>query len=87
MYVAPDKSRAVVFTYCTNYLNRAIGAKRINLQGLDPDRRYKVTELNVDKSCYSGSGQAFSGGFLMNGGFNPVLFKTFDSAVFLLEGE
>ena len=87
MYVAPDQSRAVVFAYCTNYLNRSVGAKQINLQGLDPDRRYKVTELNVDKSCFSGSGKSFSGGYLMHGGFNPVLFKTFESAVFLLEAE
>ena len=87
MYVAPDKSRAVVFTYCTNYLNRSVGGKRIRLQGLDPARRYQVTELNVEKSCYDGNGKSFHGEYLMNGGFNPVLFKTFTSAVFLLEAQ
>ena len=67
--------------------NRSVGGKRIRLQGLDPARRYQVTELNVEKSCYDGNGKSFHGEYLMNGGFNPVLFKTFTSAVFLLEAQ
>ena len=87
MYVSPDRRRAVVFTYCTKYQNRAVGAHPFRMDGLDPARNYKVTELNVDRSCWWGSGQMHAGDFLMNGGFNPVLLKTFDSAVFYLESD
>jgi Alpha-galactosidase len=87
MYVSQDQSRAVVYTYCLKYQNRAVGAHVFRLDGLDPARSYRVTELNVDRSCWWGSGKAHAGDFLMNGGFNPVLLKTFDSAVFYLESE
>ena len=59
MYVSQDQRRAVVFTYCLKYQNRAVGAHSFRL----------------------------AGDFLMNGGFNPVLLKTFDSAVFYLEAD
>ena len=87
MYVSADKKRAVAFVYCVNYLNRSVFAKPIRMQGLAPGQKYKVTELNVEKSCYNGSGKSFSGDYLMNGGFNPAMYKTYESAVFLLEAE
>ena len=87
MYVSADRRRAVVFTYCLKYQNRAVGAHPFRLDGLDPARTYRVTELNVDRSSWWGSGKAHAGDFLMNGGFNPVLLKTFDSGVFYLEAE
>lgn len=87
MYVSEDKSRAVVFTYSTNYLNRAIGTKTFRLRGLDPQKKYKVSEQNVDTSVFSANGKSLSGSYLMNGGFNLNLFKTFQSAVFYLEAE
>ena len=85
MYVSEDKSRAVVFTFCLKYRNRDTAAPVYKLDGLDPARRYKVTELNVDKSCWWGNGKSFGGDFLASGGFNPNLRKPHDSAVFLLE--
>ncbi len=87
MYVSQDRRRAVVYIYCLKYQNRAVGAHPFRLDGLDPARRYRVTELNVDRSCWWGSGYEHAGDFLMNGGFNPVLLKTFDSAVFYLESD
>ncbi len=87
MYVSQDRSRAVVFTYCVKYQNRAVGARTFRMDGLDPARRYKVTELNVNRSCWWGNGQVHAGDFLMGGGFNPKLLRTFDSAVFYLEAE
>ena len=87
MYVSQDKRRAVVYTYCLKYQNRAVGAHVFRMDGLDSARSYRVTELNVDRSCWWGSGRAHAGDFLMNGGFNPVLLKTFDSAVFYLEAD
>ncbi len=87
MYVAEDRSRAVVYLYSTNYLNRQVTTKTFRLQGLDPARKYRVTELNVDKSCFTGNGKAYSGDYLMGGGFTPQIFKTFASAIFYLEAQ
>lgn len=87
MYVSPDKRRAVVFTYCMRFQNHSVGSHIFRLQGLDPAARYKVTELNVDNSCWWGSGRAFSGDFLASGGFNPSFRQACSSAVFLLEAE
>ena len=87
MYVSADKRRAVVFTYCLRYQNRAVGAHTFRMQGLDGTLRYKVSELNVDRSCWWGSGDVFSGDFLASGGFNPALLTTNSSAVFLVEAK
>ena len=85
MYVSEDRSRAVVFTYCLHFRNRDHASPIFKLQGLDPLRRYQVTELNVDKSCWWGNGKAWTGDFLAGGGFNPRLMQNGSSAVFLLE--
>ena len=87
MYVSEDRSRAVVFTYCLQYEARNVGGKLFRLQGLDPSRRYKVTEQNVDTSCWWGNGECFQGDFLMHGGFNPRLPQKYSSAVFVLEAQ
>ena len=52
MYVTPDKSRAVVFTYCIGFRQLACEGQSFRLKGLDPARRYRVTEQNVDESCW-----------------------------------
>ena len=87
MYVSEDKSRAVVFTYCVAFEPRTVGGKVFRLQGLDPARKYKVVEQNVDNSCWWGNGQSFTGSFLMGGAFNPRLPQLYSSAVFVLEAE
>ena len=87
MYVSPDKSRAVLFAYNLKYPNRAVGGRSIRLAGLDPTASYKVTELNVESSCWWGSGKSFKGDFLMSGGFNPTYYRLYDSSVFLIEAE
>ena len=87
MYVSQDKSRAVVFTYCLEYAPRTVGGKVFKLEGLDPERHYKVMEQNVDRSCWWGNGGSFTGSFLSNGGFNPALPQIYSSAVFVLEAE
>ena len=85
MYVSPDKRRAVVFTYCLRFQNHSIGSHVFRLQGLDPSLQYKVTEQNVDKSCWWGDGRSFDGAFLSQGGFNPSFREANTSAVFVLE--
>jgi len=84
MYVSKDKKRAVVYGYCLDYFGRT-RVKQIKLNGLDPNKKYKVTELNVEKSSFWGNNKVFSGEYLMNEGINPKLQKCFDSAVFSIE--
>ena len=63
------------------------GRHSFRLDGLDPERNYKVTELNVDRSCWWGDGKEFSGAFLGTGAFNPDLPQKYSSAVFYLEAK
>ena len=86
MYVSQDKRRAVVYDFVLAYESREV-FRSLHLDGLNPDLRYKVTELNVNKSCWWGNGESFTGDFLMNGGFNPRIYKTHESAIFYLEAE
>ena len=87
MYVTPDKSRAVVYCYCLHF--DVLGGEGVpfRLRGLDPSRKYKVVEQNVDSSCWWGNGQSFSGAFLSSGAFKPALPSLYSSAIFLLEAE
>jgi len=86
VYVLPDKSKAVVFTYCIGFDAMAGEGHPFRLKGLDPGKRYKVTELNVDHSCWwGGDGDYFTGAFLQSGAFAPSLPSLYSSAVFLLE--
>ena len=87
MYVSPDKSRAVVYTYCMRYQHRAGSQHSFRLDGLDPKRNYTVKELNVNRSCWWGDGDVFSGEFLQSGAFNPDLPQKYSSAVFYLEAK
>ncbi|MBR4809866.1 MAG: alpha-galactosidase [Bacteroidales bacterium] len=87
MYVTPDKSKAVVYTYCIGFRQLACEGHPFRLKGLDPSRKYKVTEQNVDESCWWGDGGVFSGAFLASGAFNPQLPALYSSAVFVLEAQ
>ncbi|MDE7126292.1 MAG: alpha-galactosidase, partial [Bacteroidales bacterium] len=86
MYVSKDKRRAVVFAYCLRYQGRAL-VPQFRLYGLDPDMRYSLKELNVEKSRFWGAGKVFDGTYLINQGINPQLMKVYDSAVYYLEAE
>lgn len=85
MYVSKDKKRAVVFDYCFEYQGRTHNSQSIKLNGLDKNKQYKITELNVDKSNYWGNGKVFRGEYLINEGINPKLEKMYESAVFCIE--
>lgn len=84
MYVTKDKSRAVVYGYSIQYQGRT-GTPQFKLNGLDANKNYKITELNVTKSSFWGNNQVFSGEYLINEGINPSLQKIYDSAVFSIE--
>ncbi|WP_418992669.1 alpha-galactosidase [Alistipes sp.] len=84
MYVSKDKSRAVVFAYCIEYQGRTV-KPQFRLRGLDPEKRYLLTELNVDRSKFWGHGETLGGDFLIEKGINPDLCKLYDSGVYYLE--
>ncbi|OQC22595.1 MAG: Alpha-galactosidase [Verrucomicrobia bacterium ADurb.Bin070] len=85
MIVNDDKTQAVVFLYG---LNRGIMSDfpaPLMLQGLDPSRRYTLTELNKEKRDHSRvNGKALNGAALMAMGLPVKLEGDYDSAVFEL---
>ena len=68
MYVSPQKDEAVFYwwkteTFYDDHL------PRVRMAGLDPDKMYKVTELNrIDNVPLKYEGMSFSGKFLMENG-------------------
>ena len=65
---------------------------RVLLKGLDPVKRYKITEINLmpdTKSTHPDDGKVYSGDYLMNIGLNlsPGKIAPLTSAVFELIAE
>lgn len=76
MYVSTNKNSAVMFNYLSDwrYIITATQSP-IRLQGLDANKQYRITEINLysnQKSSIDGS-KVYSGDFLMNVGFNPLV--------------
>ena len=73
MYVSPEKSHAVFYwwkteTFYDDHL------PRVRMAGLDPDKNYKIRELNrIDNVPLSFEGKTFSGKFLMETGLEMPL--------------
>lgn len=72
IYVGKDKKHAVVFAFDIHprYNEKLLP---IRLQGLDPDKMYRINEINLVQganSSTSGKDELFSGEFLMNVGLN-----------------
>ncbi len=86
MYIAKDKEQAVVFTFSLyDVLNPDDFA--IKLNGLDPDKRYEIQELNLQegkKSKCPEAGRIYSGKYLMNKGLHAPIGGAAQSAVFKL---
>jgi alpha-galactosidase len=75
-YVSEDKSRAIVFNYLHSTRFMFTGTERpILLNGLNPDKQYRVKELNVYPGTTStiDGNKIYSGDFLMKAGINPDL--------------
>lgn len=73
LYATPDKDRAVYFWWKTEaFRNQQL--PRVPMAGLDPDKNYKVHELNrIDNKPLKYEGKVFSGRYLMDNGLEmPV---------------
>ncbi len=85
MYVNKEKSQAVFFAYSTEFHERTKFFE-CRLNGLDPKKKYKVTELNTvgNWKNFWGDNKIFSGEELMKKGVELDIKACFDSAVLLL---
>lgn len=68
MYVTDTKEKAVFFWWKTeSFCNQHL--PRIPMAGLNPQKRYRITELNrIDKTPLAFEGKTFSGEYLMQNG-------------------
>lgn len=76
MFVSAKKDRAIVFNYVvSNRFEISFSISPIKLQGLDPQKKYRLTEINVFPGAKStiNSNAVYSGDYLMAVGFNPDL--------------
>jgi alpha-galactosidase len=72
MYVDQSKGSAIMFNYLVN--NRYVAGSHlpIRLNGLDPDKKYAVSEVNLFPGTKSTIAEAtYSGKYLMTVGINP----------------
>jgi alpha-galactosidase len=91
MYADQSKNRAVLFNYLLNFRRKEYMGK-VLLKGLDPVKRYKITEINLmpdTKSTHPDDGKVYSGDYLMSVGINlsPGKIAPLTSAVFELIAE
>lgn len=86
-YVSKDKAHAVLFAYNLHPRYKE-PLTRVCLQGLDPNRQYTVTEINLmpnTQSAFGYNGQQFSGDYLMKVGLEVFDQRDGTSHVFELK--
>ena len=64
-FVSQDKSEAVFFGFKRN---RGAKTEKLKVSGLDPNAKYKLTELNTDTEPRIDAGQVFTGAELKQNG-------------------
>jgi alpha-galactosidase len=72
MYVSENTSRAILFNYLLNTRRKDIFNK-VQLQGLDPNKKYRFKEINLfpdTKSTQPENDKVFTGQYLMDIGLN-----------------
>ena len=87
MYVAKNKSEAVMFNYLSsNRFMEKITREPIKMKGLDIDKKYKIKEINLFPNTKSTLDDSiiYSGNFLMNVGLNPDINLKRTSVILLI---
>lgn len=79
--VSEDKSEAVFFAYKFRQYAKQQDWPAFRFDGLDPDAKYTLTELNRIENPESWEGKTFSGRFLMNTGLELKLKGVYSSCV------
>ncbi len=87
MYIDKDKNNGILFNYLTNWRYVGEPAQRpIRLQGLDSNKKYKLTEINLYGNQKSTIGNKnYSGDYLMTVGLNPNVTLSRSSVVIKIE--
>lgn len=88
-YVSSDKAKAVLFAYDVHprFQEKLLNVK---LQGLDPDKMYRVEEINLmpnTASTLEANGKTFSGDYLMKVGLSVFSCNSTESHVVELTAE
>ncbi|WP_428660032.1 alpha-galactosidase [Runella sp.] len=84
MFVNEAKDHAVQFNYLvTNRYDQGFTTSPIRLKGLDSTKKYKIKEINLypDTRTPVNENLTYSGDYLMNIGFNPILTSNRKSVV------
>ncbi|WP_316822935.1 alpha-galactosidase [Pedobacter gandavensis] len=87
LYLNEEKTSGVIFNYLVNNRYAANSSLPIPLKGLDPEKQYKIQEINLypgTSSSLKGT-QVFSGDFLNTVGFNPDVNSGRTSVVLKIE--
>jgi alpha-galactosidase len=73
MYLDPAKANGVIFNYLVSYRYDQGSKSPIRLKGLDPQKTYKLKEINLYPGTTSpiDGERTYQGDFLMKVGFNP----------------
>ena len=68
MYTSPEKDKAVFYWWKTeHFVNQHL--PRVTMAGLDPEKTYRITELNrIDSQPLAFEGKTYSGAYLMKNG-------------------
>ena len=87
LYMDSTASNGVLFSYLVNNRYGEGSTHPLRLQGLDPDKKYRLREVNLYPGTQSPlpSEQVYSGGFLMKVGYNPVVRAGRNSVVVMVE--
>src|SRR5258708_5817489 len=87
LYLDSAKTSGVIFNYLVNNRYDAGSKLPILLKGLDPAKKYRITEIDLYPGTQStiGAGKVYTGDFLMNIGFNPEVHAGRTSVVLKLE--
>jgi alpha-galactosidase len=87
LYMTPDKSSGIMFNYLVNNRYGEGSKLPIVLKGLDPNRKYRIKEINLYDGAKSTikADKVYSGSFLMTVGFNPDVKLSRTSVVLTIE--
>lgn len=87
LYVNPEKSSAVMFSYLVNNRYDEGSKLPVRLKGLDAGKKYSIKEINLypDTKSAIDAGKIYTGDFLMKVGFNPVVNSGRTSVVLQIE--
>ena len=83
VFVNELQDKAIMFNYLTGDRYGTGSLSPVKLNGLNPDKKYKVEEINLYPGTRSSipAGSVYSGNYLLTVGFNPVLNATRTSVI------